>query len=77
LAGGILVTGVFPLEVDVVCCGGGGTRVTGSGASNEPGSVDTGVVGVRLERLCSMDWMLVSRREETCSSSSSVKETRW
>jgi hypothetical protein len=72
LAGGILVTGVFPLEVDVVCCG-----VVGSGALNEPGSVDAGVVGVRLERLRSMDWMLASRREETCSFSSSMKVTRW
>jgi hypothetical protein len=39
--------------------------------------VDAGVVGVRLERLRSIDWMLAFRREETCSSSSSVKETRW
>jgi hypothetical protein len=68
------------LEVDMVCCGGGGTGVTGSGASNELGSVDTRVAEVRLERLCSIDWMLASRRKETCSSSSSVffgKVTRW
>ena len=57
-----------------VGCGVGG--VAGSGASNEPGSVDSGIVGVRLERLRSMDRMLASKREET-SSSSSVKVTRW
>jgi hypothetical protein len=51
--------------------------VTGSGVSNEPGSMDAGVCGVRLERLHSIDWMLASRREETCFSSSSVKLMRW